>query len=165
MKHPFAHSKIDCMLTTGIYEEPLVTKQQGPSLRHCSSNSKCRAGEGETLMFPLWQVRTRGRDTHRVLGICCLAWPGSFRSLLGLVPPKAGPPRHPLSSVLVLLILLAFASRRSDRDASETLRATLKCLAAAQLNKSLSSARQETKLTVKAQRTSFLILTAKLQLP
>jgi hypothetical protein len=39
MKHPFAHSKIDFMLTTKTYKGPLAGKWQGLSLSHsCSSH-------------------------------------------------------------------------------------------------------------------------------
>ena len=48
---------------------------------------------------------------------------------------------------------------------TEMLRASLKYLDLARLNKHLSSARQKTKLIVKGRGTSLLILITKLQLP
>lgn len=191
MEHPFAHRKIDCVLTTGIYEGPLAVKRQGPSLKHGSHDSKCRAEEGEILTFPLWQVNTGAWDAHNsgVLGICCLAWPGKLPKLLRSCSPRgcvtkaltqlrAGVAYHPHSlafpfrSQAYLLLMPLWNGHKGDKPLhllpkgeTETLRASLKYLDLAQLNKHLSSARQKTKLTVKGRWTSLLILMTKLQLP
>ena len=191
MERPFAHSKIDCVFTTGIYEGPLAVKRQGPSLRHGSWGSKCRAEEGETVTFPLWQVNTWARDAHNsgVLGICHLAWPGKLPKLLRSCSPRAcaakaptqlrvGVAHHPPSLALPprtqahLLLTPLWNGDKRDKPLhslpegeTEMLRASWKCLDLAWLNKHRSSARQKTKLTVKAWGTSFLILIAKLQLP
>lgn len=134
MERPFAHSKIDCVLTTGIYEGPLAVKRQGPSLRHGSLGSKCRAEEGETLTFPLWQVNTWAWDAHNsgVLGICHLAWPGKLPKLLRSCSPRAcatksptqlraGVAYHPHSLAFPPLELrLAFSWRLCETGTNET---------------------------------------------
>lgn len=181
MEHPSAHSKIDRVLTAGIYEGPLAVQWQGPSLRHGSHGSKCRAEEGETLTFPLWQVNTWAWDAHNsgVLGICCLAWLGKLLKLLrscsprgcvtkGLSQLRAGVAYHPHSLAFPLrpqasLLLTRLGNgHKGDKPLhllpkgeTETLRASLKYLDLAPLNKHLSSARQKTKLTVKAEEPSF----------
>lgn len=181
MEHPSAHSKIDCVLTAGIYEGPLAVQWQGPSLRHGSHGSKCRAEEGETLMFPLWQVNTWAWDAHNsgVLGICFLAWLGKLLKLLrscsprgcvtkGLTQLRAGVAYHPHSLAFPLrpqaslLLTRLWNGHKGDKPLhllpkgeTETLRASLKYLDLAPLNKHLSSARQKTKLTVKAGEPPF----------
>lgn len=106
MQHPFAQSRIDFMLEAEIYGGPLAMKQQG----HLEDTAVATAIVETERVRPHASPSTTqglgaGHSPPRVLGICCLAWPGDFRSPgLGLVPKETMPPKHPLSLVPVFVL-------------------------------------------------------------